>query len=337
MMHIAIDLGSGKSQVCVRQPNGEISEEGLHSTSRLGSRLKKYPPSRVILETCAEAFFVADAALAAGHDVRIVPATLVRTLGVGSRGVKTDKKDARVLSEVSCRIELPSVHLPSQMSRNLKAILTLRDCMVASRTKLINSVRGYLRTQLIKPRTGTPRTFPERARVALESSPDGMPVAVQRLLTIIESLNEQILAATKELDLLAKEDPTCVRLMTAPGVSTISALRFFAAIDDVGRFPTASAVRSYLGLTPGEHSSSQRQRKTSITKAGPSKVRWTLCQACWVTWQKRPDDPLVQWTSKLAERRGKLVAIVAMTRKLAGILYAIWRDGTTYAPEKLSM
>src|SRR6187401_1363810 len=161
MMHIAIDLGSGKSQVCVRQPNGEISEEGLHSTSRLGSRLKKYPPSRVILETCAEAFFVADAALAAGHDVRIVPATLVRTLGVGSRGVKTDKKDARVLSEVSCRIELPSVHLPSQMSRNLKAILTLRDCMVASRTKLINSVRGYLRTQLIKPKTGSPQTFPE--------------------------------------------------------------------------------------------------------------------------------------------------------------------------------
>ena len=337
MMHIAIDLGSGKSQVCVRQADGEITEEGLHPTNRLGLRLKRYPPSRVILETCSEAFVVADAALAAGHDVRIVPATLVRTLGVGSRGVKTDKKDARVLSEVSCRIELPSVHLPSQMSRNLKAILTLRDCMVASRTKLINSVRGYLRTQLVKPKTGSSRTFPERARVALESSPDGMPLAVDRLLTIIDSLNEQILAATKELDLLAKEDPTCVRLMTAPGVSTISALRFLAAIDDVGRFPTASAVRSYLGLTPGEHSSSQRQRKTSITKAGPSKVRWTLCQACWSAWRSRPQDPLVQWASKLAERRGKGIAIIALARKLAGILYAIWRDGTTYTPEKFSM
>lgn len=337
MMHIAIDLGSGKSQVCVRQPDGEISEEGLHPTSRLGLRLKKYPPSRVILETCSEAFVVADAALAAGHDVRIVPATLVRTLGVGSRGVKTDKKDARILSEVSCRIELPSVHLPSQMSRNLKAMLTLRDCMVTARTKLVNSVRGYLRTQLIKLKLGSPRGFPKKARAALESSPDGIPLAVARLLTVIESLNEQILDATKELGLLAKDDQTCVRLMTAPGVSTISALRFLAAIDDVGRFPTASAVRSYLGLTPGEHSSSERQRKTSITKAGPSKVRWTLCQASWCAWRSRPEDPLVQWAHKLAERRGKGIAIIALTRKLAGILYAIWRDGTTYTPEKFSM
>jgi transposase len=163
-----------------------------------------------------------------------------------------------------------------------------------------------------------------------------MPLAVERLLTVLDSLNEQILAATKELNVLAKEDPTCVRLMTAPGVSTISALRFLAAIDDVGRFPTASAVRSYLGLTPGENSSSERRRKTSITKAGPSKVRWTLCQASWCAWRTRPQDPL-QWASKLAERRGKGIAIIALTRKLAGILYAIWRDGTTYTPAKFSM
>jgi transposase len=337
MLHIAIDLGSGKSQVCVRQPDGQILEEGKHATAKLNGRLRKYPPSRVVLETCSEAFAVADVALAAGHDVRIVPATLVRTLGVGSRGVKTDKRDARILSEVSCRIELPSVHLPSQMSRNLKALLTLRDCMVTSRTKLINSVRGYLRTQLIKVQLGTTRAFPNKARAALASSPDGMPQAVERLLLTIESLNTQILAATKELQQLAKEDETCCRLMTAPGVSTISALRFLSAIDDISRFPTASAVRSYLGLTPGENSSSERSRKTSITKAGPPSVRATLCQACWCAWRVRQSDPLVQWAAQIAERRGKNVAIIAMARKLAGILFAMWRDGTTYNQEKLTM
>src|SRR5687767_5134362 len=152
MLHIAIDLGSAKSQLCIRNPDGEIIEEGAHPTARLNGRLKRYPPSRVVLETCAEAFSVADAATAAGHEVRIVPATMVRTLGVGSRGVKTDKRDARILSEVSCRIALPSVHIPSPISRNLKALLTMRDSMVASRTKLINSVRGYLRTRLMRVR-----------------------------------------------------------------------------------------------------------------------------------------------------------------------------------------
>lgn len=335
MLHIAIDLGSAESQVCVRKPDGEIVEEGAHPTARLHARLKTYPPSRVVLETCAEAFSVADAALEAGHEVRIVPATMVRTLGVGSRGVKTDKRDARILSEVSCRIELPSVHLPSPISRNLKALLTMRDAMVASRTKLINSVRGYLRTRLMHVRLGATKSFPAKVRRALELSPDGAPLAVDRMLTAIETLTEQIVAASKELDELAASDETCQRLMTAPGVSTISALRFLSAIDQVSRFPTASAVQSYLGLTPGENSSSKRERRTSITKAGAPQVRWTLGQACWNAWRHRPNDPLVMWAHQVAERRGRAIAIVAMTRKLAGILFAIWRDGTKYDPAKL--
>jgi len=60
--------------------------------------------SRVIVETCSEAFAVADAALTVGHEVRVVPGTLVRSLGVGARRLKSDRRDARILSEVSCRI-----------------------------------------------------------------------------------------------------------------------------------------------------------------------------------------------------------------------------------------
>jgi transposase len=160
---------------------------------------------------------------------------------------------------------------------------------------------------------------------------------VERLLVAIEALTNQIADATKELNGLAAADETCRRLMTAPGVSTISALRFLSTIDDVSRFPTASAVQSYLGLTPGENSSSQRQRRTSITKAGAPQVRWTLGQACWNAWRHRPNDPLVLWAQKVAQRRGRAIAIVAMTRKLAGILFAIWRDGTKYDPSKLRM
>jgi len=66
----------------------------------------------LIVETCAEAFGVADAALALGHEVRVVSATLVRTLGVGARRTKTTGVECPDLSEVSCRIDLPSVHVP---------------------------------------------------------------------------------------------------------------------------------------------------------------------------------------------------------------------------------
>ena len=100
---------------------------------------------------------MADAALACGHEVRVVPAQLVRLLGVGARGVKSDWSDARTLSEVSCRIELPSVHIPSQESRDRKSMCGMREGLVECRTKLINSVRGWLRAERGDYGRGTPR------------------------------------------------------------------------------------------------------------------------------------------------------------------------------------
>ena len=143
MDHIAIDLGGTESQICVRSADGTIVEEIRYGTARLGSYLKRRPPSRVILETSTEAFRVADTARELGHDVRVVAACLVPSLGVGARGVKTDRRDAQVLSEVSSRIELPSVHIPSEISRVWKSTCTAREALITSRTQLINSVRGW--------------------------------------------------------------------------------------------------------------------------------------------------------------------------------------------------
>ncbi len=159
MKHIAIDLGGMESQVCVRDPDGSLQLEGKRRTRDLDLFLNGREKSRVIVETSAEAFKVADAALAAGHEVRVVPATLVRVLGVGSRRTKTDARDAQILSEVSCRIDLPSVHIPTQVARERRPLCTLRETLVGARTQLVNSVRGYLRTQLVRVPTGKTETF----------------------------------------------------------------------------------------------------------------------------------------------------------------------------------
>ena len=77
------------------RPSGTIQFEGTLETAGLGDHLRQLPHCRVILETAAESFRIADQARSAGHEVRVVPATLVRTLGVGARSTKTDKRDAR--------------------------------------------------------------------------------------------------------------------------------------------------------------------------------------------------------------------------------------------------
>lgn len=334
MEHVAIDLGGRKSQVCVRAADGEILEERQWFTSSLEKYLQKRPRSRVIVETSSEAFAVADGALRCGHEVRVVPATLVRSLGVGQRGIKTDIRDARVLSEVSCRIDLPSVHVSSERARELKAMCAAREVLVSSRTKLINNVRGWLRTQLIRIRTGGVVSFAQRVRDKLLKDEDGLPLYIERVLFMIEELTDQIRDATHDLEDVANNDEACVRLMSVPGVGPQTAVRFRAAIDDITRFANAHGLESYLGLTPGECSSSNKVHRTGLTKAGAKKVRWALVQAAWCAWRTRPGDPMVQWAQRVAIRRSRFVAVVALARKIAGILYAIWRDGSVYNPIK---
>jgi transposase len=161
---------------------------------------------------------------------------------------------------------------------------------------------------------------------------DGLPEYVERSLKVIDSLNEQLVLADKELEELAAEDPICQRLMSVPGVGPVSSLRFIAAIDDVSRFRSAHAVQGFLGPTPGENSSSERRQRTGITKAGPPAVRRALTQAAWNLRRYRPLDPISVWAAQIEHRRGKFIATMAVVRKLAGVLYALWRDGSVYEP-----
>jgi transposase len=337
MEHLAIDLGSRESQICVRNSNGEILEEERRPTTGLEKYLAgRKEKCRVIVESCAEAFSVADAAIGAGHKVVVVPASLARTLGVGSRGIKNDVRDAQNLSKVSCRMDdLPSVHVPTEASRQRKAMSAMRESIVEVRTKLVNTARSWLRTQGIGVLTGgTLPTFPGRYRRRVEQKKKVLPEYVERVLQIIEKLNPEIAAADKELEVMAEQDPKCALLMTAPGVGPVTAVRYVAAIDDVSRFHDAHGVESYLGLIPGENSSgdAKKRRMKGITKAGQPRVRWALTQAAWTALRCRKNDPMVQWARQIEARRGKKVAVMALVRKLAGVLFAMWRDGKPYDP-----
>ena len=328
MQHCAIDLGGRKSQVCLRDADGTIQFEGQWATSTLGELFRELPPCRVIVETAAEAFRTADLAKAAGHDVRVVPATLVRTLGVGARRTKNDRRDAQVLSEVSSRIDLPSVHVPSPRSREWKTMTkgkTVSIRVAGSRDALITAdVLVDCSADLSGLDTIPTKQQSKELALTLQAA---KPRGFLHALSIEIDLSEKRIAAA------ARAEPVCRRMMTVPGVGPSTAVRYVAALDVVARFASAHKVEAYLGLSPGEKSSSQRQHKLGITKAGPSSVRWVLIQAAWILKTRCRGEgarPLQGWATEVEKRRGKHVAIVALARKLAGILYAIWRDGTEF-------
>jgi transposase len=332
MDHIAIDVGGRKSFVCVRSEGGEILESKSVETDALGRFLRKREKSRVLMETCAESFSIADEALRLGHDVRVIPSAKVRVLGVGHHGIKTDRRDAEVLSEVSTRINLKGVHIPSAQARELKAKLSARDALVGCKVALINNCRGILRGQRIRIRASTAKSFVKAVRSKFAGRGLATPVELDRSLTCILALAEQIREADLELAEFSKSHEICRRLRSVPGVGSVTSVAYLATIDEVQRFEGAHALESYVGVVPGEDSSSDRVRRTAITKAGPQRLRRLLVQAAWVALLRRPSDPMVQWARRIAIKRGKNVAVVALARKLAGILFAMWRDGTDYDP-----
>lgn len=334
MQHVAIDLGSRESQVCIRTADGTIVEEKKHPTRSLGDWMKQWPMSRVILETSSEAFRVADAALAANHEVRVVRSTLARQLGIGERGIKNDIRDARTLSLLSCRTDVESVHIPTEETRRLRSTIRSRELLLQTRTQLINHVKGWMRTQLWRLRRGSPSTLPDRVRGKAAEQQVPIPLHIERVLVTLEALNLQVKEADRELSSLAKANPACRLLMTIPGIGPVTSTTYVAAIGDISRFEHSFRVQSYLGLTPGERSSADRERRTGITKAGPSSVRRTLIQAAWSVWRTRPNEPMVVWARTIADRRGRPVAIVALARKLAGIMYAVWKHQTAYQASK---
>jgi transposase len=207
----------------------------------------------------------------------------------------------------------------------------MREALVRSRTLLINTVRGWLRTEGMHLGTGGVGTFTMRVR-RQQASLQGtaLPAFVERQLRMIDGLSKEIDQADQELEEAATQDPICRRLMGVPGVGPVTAVRFVSAVDQVERFPSAHQLESYLGLVPGEDSSSERQRRTGITKAGSATVRWALVQAAWAARRCKRRGPLQCWADEVEKRRGKRIAVVALARKLAGVMYAMWRDGTSY-------
>jgi transposase len=156
------------------------------------------------------------------------------------------------------------------------------------------------------------------------------------LCRLIAALTTEVRALDARLQTRTASDPTVARLRTVPGIGLIVATSYRAFVDRHERFAHAGQVSAALGVVPREDSSAERRHRGHITKAGPAELRSLLVQAAWVCWRHPGSATLKAWADRLAARRGKRIAVVALARRLSRILYAIWRDGTTFDAVKLA-
>jgi transposase len=156
--------------------------------------------------------------------------------------------------------------------------------------------------------------------------PTTVAASLTPLVTLLQLLDEQIAAADAQVAAHVRRDPLIRRLATVPGVGAVTATAFVATLDRVQRFEGPQQVTSYLGLISREYSLGEQQHRGPIAKAGNTRMRRLLVEAAWT---------VLRWAEVVTRRRGKPIAAVAVARRLARILYALWRDGTTYDPTQV--
>jgi transposase len=334
MRTVALDLGGRRIDFC------EIGEGGVlirKTVKRLKDLLvplgPNTPPARVAFEACREGWHVAKTVKSWGHTPVMVDTTRVKELGVGRHGRKNDRIDTERLAIALKEDRIPEAHLLSEGSQELRFQLSVRRLLVDTRAKYVTAIREIVRAQGRRVAGCATDAFLQKlSAVELD---ERTRLLVWPLRDSLEILNRQIAETDQKLDQLCGRDAVLTRLMTAPGIGLMVAAAFRSVIDDARRFRRAHEVESYLGLVPDEESTGGKRKLGSISKAGNPYLRALLVEAGWCLLRSHRDDPLAKWGRQVASRRGKRIAVVALARRLTGILWAMWRDHSCYDPERL--
>jgi transposase len=246
-----------------------------------------------------------------------------------TRKQKYDARDAGHILELLCngQFEKLRIRVPTPEEWDVRQLVLHRHRLVGMRTRLKNQLRSVALSEGLGPKPGLwSRKGQEQFR-ALPLPPWGE----RRRADNLEMLAE-LLRRTEPLDQAVQAEaarrPEVVRLMTHPGVGPITALSFVLIIGDPLRFATSRKLTSYLGLIPAEDSSGGKQRLGPISKQGNTLLRSLLVEAGHVAVRRDPE--LGRCYRRLAMRKNRGIAAVAVARKLAVRLWWMWRRGLSY-------
>jgi transposase len=332
MRNVGLDLGARHIAYCEVKDGKVIDRCTVRKFSQLASRIgPDSAPAQVAFEACREGWHVHDELKRWGHTPLMLDTTRVRRIGVGQHKRKNDAIDAEKIAIAVESGRVPLAHVLSPERRSLRAQLSVRGALVEIRAHYVTTIRGLARASGVVLPTCRTETFTNKLEAA--TLDESTRTLVAPLVAVLSALEVELMRVEATLAALAERDPIIGLCATAPGVGLIVAATFVSVIDEANRFRSAQAVGAYLGLVPGEATTGGpgKRRLGSITKQGNTMARAMLVQSAWLILRTRDvDDPLRRWADNIAQKRGKHIAAVALARKLAGVLWAMWRDGTVY-------
>jgi len=210
----------------------------------------------------------------------------------------------------------------------VRQLLVHRHKQVQARTRVKNQLQAMALSQGVQKKR---KLWTVAGRQELEKL-ELLPYAAERrkqLLRSLDGLEAEIEPLDRRVEEEVRQRPGAVKLQTHPGVGPVTALAMVLTLGPAERFASGKHVGSYFGLIPSEYSSGGQQKLGHISKQGSSFLRFLLVEAGQTA--VRYDAELGRFYRRLAARKHRALAKVAVARKLAVRLYLMLREDWNYA------
>ena len=328
MLIIGCDFHPGFQQVAIfDNQTGEIEQRRLQHREEAEQFYRSRPAGVLVgMEACGHYPWFERLLAECRHQLWLGDAAAIRAGVV--RKQKTDRRDAELLMDLLRQDRFPRIWVPSLEERDVRQLLVHRHQQVQARTRVKNQLQAIALSQGVQKKR---KLWSQSGRAELEKL-ELLPYAAARrehLLHSLDQLEQEIAHLNRRVEVEVAKRPAAVRLMTHPGVGPVTALAMVLTLGPAERFATGKQVASYFGLIPSEHSSGGGQRLGHISKQGSSFMRFLLVEAGQSA--GRYDPELGRFYHRLAVRKHRGLAKVAVARKLAVRLYLMLREDWTYA------
>lgn len=331
--YCGLDVSLNNTAVCIVNQDGDVIREGEVPTEPASIdkwlRATGFQMERVGLEAGGLTPWLCHELLAANW-----PAICIETrhakAAMQAQQVKTDRNDARGLAHIMRTGWFREVHVKSHQSQKLRVLLGNRRCLLDKRLDIDSQIRGTLKVFGHKTGKVTVVKYEQRIRDLVENDKE-LQAYIFPMLEVRHHLVLQCNILEKMILDCVKKDQICKLFMTIPGVGPLTALAFKTFVDRPERFRQSKAVGAAVGMTPRKYASGEVDYDGHITKCGDAFLRSHLFEAANVM-LSRPGKPntLKSWGLRLAKRSSKKKACVAVARRMAVIMHAMWRDGTVF-------
>ena len=331
--YVGLDVSLDTTHLCIVDERGDVVCESkvMSDPAVIGQALQEtgYQLKRIGLEAGPLSQWLYGGLWERGWPVVCVDPRQMSASLAAMRN-KTDKNDARGISQMMRVGLFRAVHVKSPQTHELRLLLTNRRVLRRKCLDIENEIRGSLKVFGLKVGRVTKYTFVKRVRDLVDDQPR-LIMVIEPMLRARQVLFDEFTRLHRLVLDVVRRDEVCRRLTTVPGVGPITALAFKTAVETPERFARSKTVGAHFGLTPRHYSSGQIDYQGHISKCGDAMVRTALYEAASALLTRvRAPSALKSWGLRIAKRAGAKRARVALARKLAVILHRMWIDGTAF-------